>query len=149
MERHLLNDFKIGCVENLKTEMATSKDIFGAMAKIAKKGDEAKQLTRETSVKGDQNQIGSRRQRDMSLKRAAESGRLSLERYMRESVDVDPSMLAKINPNLKTLAPQTRVAYAKFKTYKKSVVEEEPEDAHKLPAGSQVCNYCIYLNAFK
>ncbi|XP_041969078.1 transient receptor potential protein isoform X2 [Aricia agestis] len=130
MERRILKDFQIGIVEGIIKDVITKegkpKDVFSQIAKaIQRKGSEQEkkkdwnaQVRRSTLRR---NPIGSAAHRQ------------SLRQHILDNVEgrtIDPQKLLEYNPQLETVTPTTRVAYAKFmkKKIKSDFSEKEKSD---------------------
>ncbi|CAG7720431.1 unnamed protein product [Allacma fusca] len=131
MERRLMKDFQIGCVENAIKEAiaggeAGTKDVFSRLAKaIGRKKDKKdwNAMVRQASVRSDP--IGSKQ---TSLRRRSQRRR-RVEQENAALFSMDPDILAEYNPKLQEVTPATRVAYAKFKTkFLISHIDEEDSE---------------------
>ncbi|XP_059484027.1 transient receptor potential protein-like [Neocloeon triangulifer] len=142
IERRLMKDFTIGCVEGALDEAAKSakgaKDIFSKLAKaIGKKGS-------KTSL-GSKTQLGSRADAFGRKKKPTDatgsSAALSESRQSLRRLHLDPEELKKQFPKLEAETKTTQLAFAKFSRGKirardkLAVVDETAkETAPKPPA---------------
>lgn len=141
MERRLQKDFQIGLVEGIVNTAIQSekgpKDVFSQIAKAigrksSKQGSKKdwNAVVRQNTVPADL--IGS------SSEVAVKQQRRSLRRHLQQqgSVDLtslDPQKLLDFNPNLQTVTPATRIAYAKFMLKKTPMKSEDGGD--EVPGG--------------
>ncbi|XP_068623201.1 transient receptor potential protein [Battus philenor] len=120
MERRILKDFQIGIVEGIIKDVISReskpKDVFSQIAKaIVRKGStESKKrdwnaLVRTNTTRRDP--IG--RTSEAETKRSRQSLRLHILDNV-QSRTIDPQKLLEYNPNLSSVNPTARVAYAKF-----------------------------------
>ncbi|XP_052744568.1 transient receptor potential protein [Bicyclus anynana] len=117
MERRILKDFQIGIVEGIIKDVISKeskpKDVFSQIAKaIGRRGSDAEKKkdwnaqVRRSTIRRDP--IGST---------SEAKSRQSLRLHILDNVQgrtIDPQKLLQFNPNLSTVTPTTRVAYAKF-----------------------------------
>jgi len=129
-----MKDFQIGFVEGVVNEALTAsdkgpKDVFSKIAKaIGKRGGTVKSTSGSKKDKDWNSKVRQSVMRRNPIGSSAEvqdrfNSRQSLRRYIMEhgaeSVhQMDAGILAQLNPNLETVSPATRVAYAKFKMRK-------------------------------
>ncbi|KPJ19923.1 Transient receptor potential protein [Papilio machaon] len=120
MERRILKDFQIGIVEGIIKDVISKeskpKDVFSQIAKaIVRKGStESKKrdwnaLVRTNTTRRDP--IG--RTSEADTKRSRQSLRLHILDNV-QARTIDPQKLLEYNPNLSSVNPTARVAYAKF-----------------------------------
>ncbi|XP_013171664.1 PREDICTED: transient receptor potential protein [Papilio xuthus] len=120
MERRILKDFQIGIVEGIIKDVISReskpKDVFSQIAKaIVRKGStESKKrdwnaLVRTNTTRRDP--IG--RTSEAETKRSRQSLRLHILDNV-QARTIDPQKLLEYNPNLSSVNPTARVAYAKF-----------------------------------
>nr|QDQ16917.1 transient receptor potential [Danaus plexippus] len=120
MERRILKDFQIGIVEGIIKDVISKeskpKDVFSQIAKaIVRRGSEMEKKrdwnaqVRRSTIRRDP--IGS------TAEAQTKRSRQSLRAHILDNVSartIDPQKLLQYNPNLSTVTPTTRVAYAKF-----------------------------------
>jgi len=129
MERRLMKDFQIGCVENLLEEVVqkgSNKDIFSKLAKAM-----GKKPGSSTNVQGSQDAFGRRKKADDQIGSSAAlteraASRVELRRQISETglqnfktTNVDE--IVKTHPKLEGEAKGTKVAFVKFAKSKERV----------------------------
>lgn len=132
MERRLMKDFQIGCVENLLTEVVQSKgpskDIFSNLAKAISKKTGSKTSIRGSKISQDAfgrkkatDQIGSAANvKDQDSKRQSMRRQLSSNAITNfKEVNVDE--IVKAHPQLEGESKGTKVAFAKWTKGKERV----------------------------
>ena len=113
MERRVLKGFNINTVDMLKeafsTEEAKNKDFFSVIAKtIGNKDKDSSEVKKAIAASPD------RGKRNFNLvKRRTSSSKLGENIDLRQ---LDADELVQMNPRLESIAPQTRLAYARFKS---------------------------------
>ena len=147
MERRLLKDFQIGLVEGIVNEAIKDKqpkDVFSKIAKAIGKRTSSKgkkdwnALVRRNTLKKDP--IG-------STSEAVRQSRQSLRRHILENQvnplsTMDPQKLVDYNPNLSSVSPAARVAYAKFKIPKIKQEYDHKEEGLDSETSS-LCKDCL------
>ncbi|XP_026490381.2 transient receptor potential protein [Vanessa tameamea] len=120
MERRILKDFHIGIVEGIIKDVISKeskpKDVFSQIAKaIVRRGSENDKKkdwnakVRRSTIRRDP--IGT------TAEAATKKSRQSLRAHILDNVSartIDPQKLLQYNPNLSSVTPTARVAYAKF-----------------------------------
>ena len=113
MERRVLKGFNINTVDMLKeafsTEEAKNKDFFSVIAKtIGNKDKDSSEVKKAIAASPD------RGKRNFNLvKKRTSSSKLGENIDLRQ---LDADELVQMNPRLESIAPQTRLAYARFKS---------------------------------
>ncbi|XP_046971020.1 transient receptor potential protein [Vanessa cardui] len=140
MERRILKDFHIGIVEGIIKDVISKeskpKDVFSQIAKaIVRRGSENDKKkdwnakVRRSTIRRDP--IGT------TAEAATKKSRQSLRAHILDNVSartIDPQKLLQYNPNLSSVTPTARVAYAKFM---RSKIKSDFTETESKPDGEE------------
>lgn len=156
MERRLMKDFQIGCVENILSEVVQgkggNKDIFSKLAKAisgksgSKTNLQGSKVSQEAFGRKKADQIGSSANiKDQSAKRASLRKQISTN-ALNNFKEINVDEIVKTHPQLEGESKGTKVAFAKWTMGKERV------SSHGLKLKNSkktILDFCRHENAWQ